>query len=582
MKKMLISLCFLLLLVPLLAEADTESAFESYRAVVANPQVADRLILRKTPSSDGEVLGRFYSGTELIVTGETGEWAQVAIGDAEVSMTGYMKLEFLMKANRNHGAPSRFYLSYAATENSPIYTKKNTRSALTGRVGHAGVYVLGDIGDDWRFVFSESDGYGYVRTSHLKAPNVDFDAWLQSLDGQPAPVYADSECTREIALYDSTVQLRVVGLSRAKGWAKVEIRGDRSNPRYDVFNGRFITGYVRQENLIVFKQPWEMLYTQRTACAVQDIAARDEATLRAFSIPAGARLTILGQTAEGECHIVYGGDELDTLYVAFVSPQSLKTESYVSSIYQDVPRQGYLLLRHETDADGWTLETCGYAAPDEAAEATYQLYQQVMELVAVLPNGWYQARDFHTPCVYIRPEDADPLYLDWWLTPDTPEGETESLYVFSAPRDAAASITLKNTVWGLNATYEVRNGDYTLFIPKGTEITQSGGTLKKMRVDALEPLVSSCSNPEETVIFQGSGRFFCDQQILDHINFYSYKITPLTSESYYAIPNLSTMENDSVHEILAEDEVVYLNLNVLPGSFLEVHNCTIEITYGNG
>lgn len=580
MKKMLISLCFLLLLVPLLAEAETESEFESYRAVVANPQVADRLILRKTPSSDGEVLGRFYSGTELIVTGETGEWAQVAIGDTDVSMTGYMKLEFLMKANRNHGAPSRFYLSYAATQKAPIYMKKSTSSALVGRVGHAGVYVLGDIGDDWRFVFSESDGYGYVRTSHLKAPNVDFNAWLQSLDGQPTPVYADSECTKEIAQYDSTALLRVVGLSRAKGWAKVEIRGDRSDPRYNVFSGRFITGYVRQENLIVFKQPWEMLYTQRTAHAVQDITTQDEATLRTFSIPAGARLTILGQTAEGECHIVYGNDELDTHYVAFVSQQLLKTESYVSSIYQDVPRQGYLLLHHETDMDGWTLETRGYAAPDESAEAAYQLYQQVMELVAVLPNGWYQARDLHTPCVYIRPEDADPLYLEWWLTPDGVE--TESLYVFSAPRDATVSITLKNTVWGLNTTYEVRNGDYTLFIPKGTEITQSGGTLKKMRVDALEPLVPSCSNPEETVIFQGSGRFFCDQQILDHINSYGYKITPLTNESYYAISDLSTTENDSVHEILEENKVVYLHMNVLPGSFLEVHNCTIEITYGNG
>ena len=60
MKKILrgiLFVCLLALLLPACALGEKGG----YAAVVANPKTADRLILRRAPTQDGEVLGRFYS-----------------------------------------------------------------------------------------------------------------------------------------------------------------------------------------------------------------------------------------------------------------------------------------------------------------------------------------------------------------------------------------------------------------------------------------------------------------------------------------------------------------------------------------
>ena len=69
-----------------------------YRAVVANPNVADRLNLRARPDTASETLGRFYSGTPVTVLDtirdkDGREWARVDLTDgydAGISVTGYM------------------------------------------------------------------------------------------------------------------------------------------------------------------------------------------------------------------------------------------------------------------------------------------------------------------------------------------------------------------------------------------------------------------------------------------------------------------------------------------------------------
>lgn len=582
MKKILrgiLFVCLLALLLPACALGEKGG----YAAVVANPKTADRLILRRAPTQDGEVLGRFYSGTPVYVVSESGAWAFVRIGGENGGLTGYMKTEFLMKANRNHGAPSLFFTSYAAGASAPIYEKQSTGSRVLGRVQGGGVYVLGDMDDDWRYVYDGGAGiYGYVRTAQLKAPCVDFYAWLTPAEGETAvAVYADKECQNLIALYESTVSARVVGLSRAKGWAQVEIRGNRNTT--EPFQGRFTAGYVRQENLTVFKQPWEMMYNQRVAYALKNIPITDQKTGEAYTIPAGARLKVLGKMAGGTMHICYGGPDSEYL-VDYVPAEALHTESRLTSSLDAIPRRGYLLLKKQIDAEGWNLGVAAYAAPQETKDGplTY-LYEETVELLAVLGNGWYQARTYDYASIYIRYGDGDPLYLDSWLTPGGVQLET--LYQFTAKAGETASITLKNQAWGLDQAFTITDASYVLFIPEGTEVAQNGGTLVKTRVDGLQPLVPECTSPEEgETLFAGSGRFFCDQQAGGtNITYYSYIITPMNGyeDSYYVLSSLNTENGEAIREDLAPGDSVMLDRQLF-GMFLEVHNCRIQLFYGNG
>ena len=116
-------------------------------------------------------------------------------------------------------------------------------------------------------------------------------------------------------------------------------------------------------------------------------------------------------------------------------------------------------------------------------------------------------------------------------------------------------------------------------------VPQNGGTLAKTRVDGLQPLVPECTSPEEgETLFAGSGRFFCDQQAGGtNITYYSYIITPMNGyeDSYYVLSSLNTENGEAIREDLAPGDSVMLDRQLF-GMFLEVHNCRIQLFYGNG
>ena len=59
--------------------------------VVVNGDLRDRLHLRNKPSRGGESLGKFFSGTQVEILGEEGDWYHVRVGWQE----GYMMKEFV-------------------------------------------------------------------------------------------------------------------------------------------------------------------------------------------------------------------------------------------------------------------------------------------------------------------------------------------------------------------------------------------------------------------------------------------------------------------------------------------------------
>ena len=66
-------------------------------AVVDNGSDPDsRLNMRKEPSADSASLGKFYSGTEVVILSDAGDgWSQVSIGGGQNSLDGYMMSDYL-------------------------------------------------------------------------------------------------------------------------------------------------------------------------------------------------------------------------------------------------------------------------------------------------------------------------------------------------------------------------------------------------------------------------------------------------------------------------------------------------------
>ena len=255
MKKIMAGLLALICLAGMTGASSAENA-PVYQAVIANPDVADRLNIRTEPSVQAETLGRFYSGTPVTVLKETegsdGEiWAYVQVGNPgwdSAVVRGYAMKKYLMEKNRNYGAPELFVTAEPAAGRTALRLQPQNK-AETGAAVSDTVYVLGDIGDDWRYVMDQGRAaHGYVRTSQLKNKTVSIqDAYLTASDGgDRVTVYADKEMTDAIASLYSGAPVRVTDLNRA-GWARVECCGTLYS-RTDQSDEAAVTGYVKPKS----------------------------------------------------------------------------------------------------------------------------------------------------------------------------------------------------------------------------------------------------------------------------------------------------------------------------------------------
>lgn len=193
MKRLLSLLFIATLLFTLLSPALAESAF--YHIIPLQTHDS-RVKLRSRPSTNGDILGQYYAGTDVQVQAINGDWATVSIG----GQAGYMMAEFL--------APTRPGESYAKTlgyvfapgeEGLPLY---DATGALIAHIPEGTVQVLGTINEKTLHIAANVNGktvWGYassericwtenLSTAAVRAPKADETVNLRESPSLDAPV----------------------------------------------------------------------------------------------------------------------------------------------------------------------------------------------------------------------------------------------------------------------------------------------------------------------------------------------------------------------------------------------------------
>lgn len=548
-------------------------------AVIANFRVADRLNLREEPKSDAKSLGRFYSGVKVAVLEEREEgWVRVRLG----GLIGYVQKGYLMPSNRNYETPTVDWIAEpAGTAISLLSEARSSASVVT--TTSAEVAVLGDVGDDWRYVETSDGQYGYARAARLTNFHVDIPlGYARAADGSAeVSVYQDKERTRKGALLYTGVRLKVTDVSRSGGWAYIQCAGEVMDRQYA---GRTITGYIALEDLLVFTHFWQVKEQFAAARVAQDFSMTPLSGNKERKLVQGMMVAVAGRV--GDEYLVRVDND-----TAFVS-QSLVTLTGGKADKYGPEAIGFACPQVTADLDGWSTYPVWYDYP--GGDSLGELTQNQVQVIAHL-DGWYQVRG--RSCTgFLKEEDVRAVQAaDAFLrAPQAsyPAGtwtvETEGLYLYQG---GEGKFTLRRpgeeaeTVYSLTA-----DASYVFFLPKGAEATLSGsGEMRGVDGYQLDSLYVSnrwfpYDHPvprEEEAIFSGSGRFLADWQLAAEAGWFDYIIQPLpgAEDAYFTLSTLFE-EGDPVYFVPSGAE--RLGVSIEPGEFLEVHHCQIFLNFGNG
>ena len=636
MKRKIISIlviCLMISSMPI-ALADRSSEYggdadtTGYLAVVANPNLSDRLNLREKPDAGSKSLGRFYSGTPVYVTGretvrdkEGREWLPVNLMgnfEAGVRLEGYMLKEYLMPMNANFEAPQLFHRASVPSQTNLLYEPRNGAEIVT-TAGSGELYLLGDIGDDWRLAANQAGEVGYVRASRIRDTRIRVDqAYLFPADGGGyTAVYADKELKKVQARLYPGASVRIVDFSRTGGWATVESFGVPPEVKNEWAWQASIIGYVRLEDVTVFIQPWQADVKLRTGMAKTDIAteAGDE------TIPAGASVTVVGEM-KGQYQIVYGEPGSGWYTEKMVPMAQIEMTDRLANDRGPAALGFALLPNDETDPQGnqFMMAPIEKNPGDPWQEGNDYSETRLAEIIGEVEKdgvGYWQLRNHSSGNFYMEKDKCKAiLYADMDTSravirnvsgPWTATKAEQGLWCFSLAPGQEGLLTLEKPDGTLveYEVYEETNSEttYSFYLEPGTQVTVQGEgevrpLIKGTGPNLLPPFPGDLEEHEK--VFEGSGRFFCDWQIPNDINYFTLLIRPMpgSTNSYAAVSSIfgNADETELInffpvseygweHEgAVCEHEDVWEEFDcmIYPGMFLEVRNCTVSVFFGNG
>ena len=141
---------------------------DEYTAVVScSPQ--ERLHLRTQPGTDAKSLGKYYSGTKVVINGDIAkEWVPVSIGN----LTGYMKSEFLAVSGTSADSvvsamPILCVTTPAGKLN--LRTTASTAAPSLGAYADGTLVTLCGLTDEWAHVIIDGQ-LGFMLRKYLSDP----------------------------------------------------------------------------------------------------------------------------------------------------------------------------------------------------------------------------------------------------------------------------------------------------------------------------------------------------------------------------------------------------------------------------
>ncbi len=555
MKKLSLILA-LLLLMPLWALGE-ETAYRT--AVVANHNVADRLILRSKPSTSGKVLGRMYSGTPVTILSDDGEWCKVQLGD----LTGYMMTGYLAYEIPDYSLPRLFYT--ARTEgklDAPIYGRASTSGqVLTNIAGYADVYVLGDINDDWRYVLHRDqygrEHYGYMRSTHLNKTLMNVEALVYG------SIYSDKNLKKETGarLYGNA-RAKVTEANRNSGWAKIEVLDA---------GGSAWQGYVAQNQLNIFSYSWQSNWNYiRTGKVTSSLSLVNRWQDQPLLCPAGTTVIIQG---EDDNHYFV---ELDG-YMALVEKHLIPTVEARHWGQGSTPYLGFALLR-PGDERLWSHNALSRIIGDTGDQ--YQLE----ELSGSTPSFMDKEN-----VLVLMNEDLRKYDLSLPEGAFTVDATHSAIWHFVVQEGCLATLSMENEIWNIHIeNKQFTEGSYSYYLPEGTKGTLSGAVWSCEEARTPDIKLYTCF-PEEAldIAFQGSARYYCDWQISYLTQSFGYCAQPIpgSEESYFIISSLNSLDGEKqeykvdLYHLEGEEDNCF---HLLPGEFVEMKNCILYYNFGHG
>ena len=150
MKRLLKTAAAALILMAVFSACANADAALPARAMVSNPNPADRLNLRERPGADSNSLGRYYNGTPVnILSSAGGPWLYVSVG-GEGLLSGYMDSRYLaFEGTAAYAAVQTAMPEYA--ENSTSWTLYDAPGYGAGRrlFGSGNRILLMGFTSDW-------------------------------------------------------------------------------------------------------------------------------------------------------------------------------------------------------------------------------------------------------------------------------------------------------------------------------------------------------------------------------------------------------------------------------------------------
>lgn len=541
-------------------------------AIIKADIPTDRLNLRKAPSADSDSLGRYYIGTRVRMTGESGEYTKVEIGEGEGAATGYMLTKYLIPETKDANYILDIFSARTKSAGELLDSPRSSGRVIDTYSKNDTCIILGDVGDDWRHVILHGL-YGYVRASRLH-PKTAY-VWRANLDGGDSGVVTlyegQSLSSRIVGQFINDTGVEVNDIDK-NGWAHVSISGTNAFMPGDL-EGLSFSGYVLNKCLNINDRTLServphRAYDLPVMTAKRDIASDEIKGLENAFFRVGTAFAAVGYTRDNRVIA-----QFDNHLISLPPDVAAPTDRFVT--HYDLPIIGYGFVLPE-DVGG----SVALLYPSDNSETLITNAFTNGECINIVAKAgdFYQLKYFagFVPAERVRYYDIAQLYSGMsTFVPGTYVVGTDIKSALYTVHSGRAVVSLGDK----EKTYESID-ECTFYLPAGATLTVESGLV----APAQQRLILTQNNE---FVSNLSGRYLAGTQMVTQ-QLWEYHVTAAegADDAYYVV---STLINDDLSQDYAREEMrvnlepneTYL-LTLYDSEFVEFHHCDIEVFYGNG